>query len=146
MSEIDESISRMLEAYTSAVHAKDVELLMELYDPQVRVFDTWGIWSYDGAESWRTAVESWFESLGAESVKVSFEDVLAAGNSNFAVVSAVVTYTCVSAQGEQLRSMQNRLTWALRTSGQAPSIVHEHTSAPVGSDDMKAILQRTNSA
>ena len=48
----------------------------------------------------------------------------------------------VSAQGEPLRPMQNRLSWALKTSGHVLRIIHEHTSAPVGFDDAKAILRR----
>jgi hypothetical protein len=38
--------------------------------------------------------------------------------------------------------MQNRLTWALTRREGALKIVHEHTSAPVGFDDLKAILRR----
>ena len=145
MSNIDKSIERVLETYKSTVHAKDVGAFMRLYDPKVRVFDTWGIWSYEGVASWQMAVESWFTSLGSERVKVSFDDVQATGNSDFAVVSAIVTYAGQSAQGEQLRSMQNRLSWGLKTSGHVLRIFHEHTSAPVGFEDMKAILQRTKS-
>jgi ketosteroid isomerase-like protein len=142
MSDIDKPIAQVLESYKSAVHAKDVEALMRLYDPNVRVFDTWGVWSYEGAAAWRTAVEGWFTSLGAERVKVTFDDVRSSAGQEFAVVSAIVTYAGVSDRGEPLRAMQNRLSWALRTSGHVLRIVHEHTSAPVGFDDTKAILQR----
>jgi hypothetical protein len=38
--------------------------------------------------------------------------------------------------------MQNRLSWVLKTGGHVRRIVHEHTSAPMGFEDMKAILQR----
>ena len=38
--------------------------------------------------------------------------------------------------------MQNRISWVLRTSGHVLRIVHEHTSAPIGFTDMKAMLQR----
>jgi hypothetical protein len=75
-------------------------------------------------------------------VKVTFYDVRSSAGQEFAVVSAIVTYAGVSDQGEPLRAMQNRLSWALRTSGHVLRIVHEHTSAPVGFDDTKAILQR----
>ena len=57
-------------------------------------------------------------------------------------MSAVVTYAGVSAQGQELRAMQNRITWVLKTSGHVLRIVHEHTSAPVGFEDTKAILKR----
>jgi hypothetical protein len=43
---------------------------------------------------------------------------------------------------DELRAMQNRLTWALKPAGSAWKIVHEHTSAPMGFKDSKVILQR----
>ena len=146
MSDFDKSIDRVLEIYKSAVYAKDVGAFMRLYDPKVRIFDAWGIWSYDGAAAWQMAAEAWFTSLGTEKVKVSFDEVHTSGSSDFAVVSAIVTYAGLSAQGEQLRAMQNRLSWALKTSGHVLRIIHEHTSAPVGFEDMKAILQRAKGA
>jgi hypothetical protein len=110
--------------------------------PSVRVFDTWGIWSYEGHAAWQRAVEGWFTTLGAERVKVTLDDVRTTSGREFAVVSAIITYAGLSAEGAQLRAMQNRLSWALRTSGHVLRIVHEHTSAPVGFDDQRAILQR----
>lgn len=142
MADLDKSIARILDAYSSAVHEQDVAAFMRLYDPGVRVFDAWGVWSYEGAQAWQIAVEGWFKSLGTERVKVTFEDVKTTVTKEFAGVSAIVTYAGVSAQGAPLRAMQNRLSWVLRTSGHVPRIIHEHTSAPVGFEDMKAILQR----
>ncbi len=57
MSDIEKQIRRVLDSYESAVLAKDVEAFMRLYHPTVRVFDTWGVWLYEGAPSWRRAVE-----------------------------------------------------------------------------------------
>ena len=142
MAELDKDIARLLSTYVSAVLKKDVQTFMRLYDPNVRIFDTWGIWVYEGSEAWQRAVESWFTSLGTERVKVTFEDVQAWVSKDISSVSAVVTYAGLSATGEPLRSMQNRLTWVLRTSGHVARIVHEHTSAPVGFEDFKAILAR----
>jgi ketosteroid isomerase-like protein len=141
MADLDKSTARLLETYKSAVLAKDLDAFMRLYDPKVRVFDAWGIWSYAGAAKWQSAVEAWFTSLGSEKVKVSFTEVQAVGSADFAALSAIVTYAGVSAQGEPLRSMQNRLSWVLKTSGHVLRIIHEHTSAPIGFEDMKAILQ-----
>ena len=142
MADINSSIARILAQYEAAVWAKDAEAFIRLYDPQVRVFDTWGVWLYEGAAAWQRVVEGWFTSLGTERVKVAFADVRSSGSAELALVSAVVTYAGQSAQGEPLRAMQNRLTWGLRTSGHVLRIVHEHTSAPIGFDDTKAILQR----
>ncbi len=146
MSDIDKAIGRVLDSYCAAVHAKDVSAFIRLYHPDVRVFDTWGIWSYEGAEAWQRAVEAWFTSLGEERVKVSFEDVQSTGGPASAVVSAIVTYAAVSAQGDPLRAMQNRLTWALKESGHVLRIVHEHTSAPIGFEDQKALLERRSAS
>ena len=143
MDDTEKSVARVLDIYKSTVFAKDVEAFMRLYDPRVRVFDAWGVWSYEGAEAWQRAIEGWFTSLGSERVKVVFDEVQTSTGRELTVLSAVVTYAGVSAQGEPLRSMQNRLTWALRTSGHVLRIVHEHTSAPIGFEDSKAILQRS---
>jgi ketosteroid isomerase-like protein len=142
VSDVEKQVLRALETYRSAVLARNAETFMHLYDPEVRVFDCWGIWSYEGAAAWRVAVEGWFSSLGSESVRVTFEDVQILTGQGFASMSAVVTYAGLSAQGQELRAMQNRITWVLKTSGHVLRIVHEHTSAPVGFEDAKAILKR----
>jgi ketosteroid isomerase-like protein len=146
LNDLQSAIDKILEKYKAAVHAKDADAFTRLYDPKVRVFDTWGVWSYEGLPLWQVAVEAWFASLGNERVKVSFEDVQSSGSLEFAVVSAVATYAAFSDQGEPLRSMQNRLSWGLRTSGHVLRIIHEHTSVPVGFEDAKAILHRPAAA
>jgi len=143
MSDLDKDIRRLLDTYASAVLKKDVRTFMHLYDPDVQVFDAWGIWCHDGAPAWQLAVEGWFTSLGSEQVKVTFEDVKHWPGKDVSSVCAMVCYAGLSATGEELRRMHNRITWVLRTSGHVARIVHEHTSAPLGFEDMKAILQRT---
>lgn len=142
MTELEKSITRTMESYKSAVYARDVVAFMSLYDPKVRVFDTWGVWEYENSAKWKGAVEAWLNSLGNEKVKVTFDDVQVSGSAEFAALSAIVSYAGISAEGKELRAMQNRLSWVLKTSGHVLRIVHEHTSAPVGFEDMKAILQR----
>jgi ketosteroid isomerase-like protein len=142
MSDIDKDIARVLGIYQSAVHAKDVAALMRLYDPDVRVFDAWGVWSYEGVDAWQRTVEAWFTSLGSERVQVRFDDVTTTTGREMAAVSAIVCYAGVSADGTTLREMHNRISWVLRLSGHVLRIVHEHTSAPIGFDDNKAILNR----
>jgi len=140
VSDLDKQISRVMRSYEAAVFARDAEAFMRLYHPGARVFDAWGVWLYQGADAWRTAVEGWFASLGGERVRVSFSDVQTFGEQALATVSAIVTYAAESAQGESLRTMQNRITWVLRETGHVFRIVHEHTSAPIGFEDLKAIL------
>ncbi len=142
MSDTDEDVSRILAAYESAVFEKDVHAFMQLYDPSVLVFDAWGVWMYEGSEAWQRAVEGWFTSLGMERVKVTFEEVKSWGSTEIISVSAIATYAAMSEAGMEIRSLQNRVTWVLRIRGPVVRIVHEHTSAPIGFVDYKAILVR----
>jgi uncharacterized protein (TIGR02246 family) len=132
----------MLDTYAAAVRAKDVDALMELYADDVRTFDLWQVWTYDGKDSLRGMVTEWFGSLGDdEVVAVRFDEVRAQNGSDVAAVSAFTTYANV-ADGTEQRSMNNRLTWILRREPDgAWTIAHEHTSAPAG-DEGKVQLRR----
>jgi ketosteroid isomerase-like protein len=140
MRDLNASIARLQAAYCDAVFERDVEALLCLYDPHVRVFDAWAVWLYQDVHAWRRAVEAWFSSLGADRVKVRFEDMLTFGSPELGLSSAIVTYAAQSSTGEELRSVQNRITWGVRRTDDLLRIVHEHTSAPVRLEDMKAIL------
>ena len=146
MSDPEKEVHRIIGTYAAAVYARDIDGFMRLYHPTVRVFDTWGVWVYEGAPAWQVAVEGWFASLGGERVKVTFSELQSTAEHSMVVVSAIVTYAAQSAQGEPLRSMQNRITWVLRETGHVFRIAHEHTSAPLGFEDSKAILTRSPAA
>lgn len=137
-------MEEMLDAYAAAVRAKDVDAFLSLYADGVRNFDLWNVWSYDGKEAVRAMVSEWFCSLGDdEEVAVSFDDVRAQDGGNVGALSAFATYAAVSPDGEELRSMNNRLTWVLRKDADgAWKIAHEHTSAPVG-EGGKVVLRRS---
>jgi uncharacterized protein (TIGR02246 family) len=138
----DAPIRQMMDGYTAAVRAKDVDAFIGLYAQDVRVFDLWSNWSYDGAAAWRGMVTGWFDSLGTAQVAVGWDGVQTLVGNDVAVVHAFISYANVSASGEVARAMVNRLTWILRQQDGAWKIVHEHTSAPVDGESMKVILQR----
>ena len=146
MSDPEKQVLQALETYKAAVLAKNAETLMHLYDPNVRVFDTWGIWSYEGAEAWRVAVEGWFSSLGNETVRVTFDDVRITADAGFASMTAFVKYAAFSGEGQALRALHNRITWVLKPRSHVLRVIHEHTSAPIGFEDTKAIVERQGKA
>jgi ketosteroid isomerase-like protein len=146
MNDFENRILEVLEAYKAAAYERDVDAFLRLYDPEARVFDAWDVWSYEGAAARRSAIEQWFTSLGAERVKVIFDDVQITAGQDLAVVSAIGAYAAFSVDGKELRSMQNRFTWALKLEGNAWKIVHEHTSTPISSNDTKAIFHREKAA
>lgn len=142
MQDLDSAVTQLLNAYTAAVRARDVEAFMALYDTKARVFDTWGVWSYEGVDARRDTIVNWFASLGTEYVVVTFDDVRIQGGPELAVVSAFGTFTGYSAEGEALRSMQNRFTWGVQIGEVGLKVIHEHTSVPISFADTTAIFQR----
>jgi uncharacterized protein (TIGR02246 family) len=135
-------MDQMLEAYAAAVRAKDVDAFVALYADDVRTFDLWSEWSYDGKAAFRGMVAEWFGSLGTDVVAVEFDEVRSQTGEDVAAVSAFTTFRALSPEGEELRSMNNRLTWVLRKDGNGSwKIAHEHTSAPAG-DEGKVQLRR----
>lgn len=135
-------MEEMLDAYAAAVRAKDVDAFLGLYADDVRNFDLWSVWSYDGKDALRGMVSEWFGSLGDDVVAVEFDEVRTQTGDDVAAVSAFTTYRGLSADGEELRSMNNRLTWVLRKDADGTwKIAHEHTSAPAG-EEGKVQLRR----
>jgi ketosteroid isomerase-like protein len=135
-----DSVLQVIDAYKSAVFAKDLEAFIALYHPEVCVLDLWAKWSYRGVNAWRTAVTEWFGSLGTERVIVDMDVLQSFATDGLVVVSAFAVYKGVSAEGKDLRAMRNRLTWALTPSPAAWKIVHEHTSAPLKPLTSKVML------
>jgi uncharacterized protein (TIGR02246 family) len=121
------------DAYVAAVRAKDVEAFLSLYTDDVRTFDLWSVWTYDGKEAQRAMVEEWFGSPDTSpQVAVEFDEMRTEVGDGVASLSAFLTFRGLDADGNEERSMNNRLTWALRKDGDGWKIVHEHTSAPAG--------------
>lgn len=135
---------QLLSAYQSAVRAKDVEAFLAIYVDDVRVFDLWGAWSLRGIDAWRSMATEWFASLNDEYVVVEADEVEATVTGDLAVGHAFLRYTAYSSQGQRLRSLDNRITVAMRRTGETWRIFHEHTSAPIDHATTKAVLQRDN--
>lgn len=142
MDKLDNPILQVLDDYKAAVFAKDLDSFIALYDRDVRVFDMWGAWSYNGVDPWREMADRWFSSLGTERVVVDFSNPETIVMQDLAVVHTFVTYTAVTAEGVEVRSLDNRLTAILRQRGDAWKIVHEHTSSPIDSETAKVIFKR----
>ncbi len=132
----------ILQAYADAVYARDAEALLALYHPNVTVYDMWEHWQYDGQQQWRGMIEGWFASLGDERVQVTFDDIRSTVTPDLALVHAFVTYAGLSASGERLRAMNNRITLTLTPGATGWMILHEHSSAPAEFSSGKVNLHR----
>jgi uncharacterized protein (TIGR02246 family) len=139
-SQID-PIVKMIESYKAAVLAKDADAFCALYDSDVHIFDMWGQWSMRGIDAWRAMAQGWFSSLGTEQVIVDANHIESVITDELAVGHAIFTYTAVSAAGEKLRSLDNRITVVLKHTGDSWKVIHEHTSAPIDHGSLKGKLQ-----
>jgi ketosteroid isomerase-like protein len=128
-------------SFTDAVYKKDVEAYLELYDERVLVFDMWEAWAYDGLPAWRKMVEGWFSGLGSDRDRVTFSDTRIEVAGDMGYVTAIVRFAAVSEAGEELRFLDNRLSWVLRRMGASWKIVHQHTSGPIDFSTMKVVLK-----
>lgn len=142
MNNIETQITSVCISYQSAVYEKNAGAFLGLYHPEARVFDTWETWSYEGLNNRKGVIEDWFSSLKEERVRVIFDRIQTVIDDELATLSARVVYIALSPAGAELRSMQNRLTWVLKRQEGAWKIIHEHTSVPIGGNDLKGKLQR----
>jgi len=136
----DNPAHRVLKDYAAAVLAKDLTAFMSLYDPGIFVFDSWDVWSYEGVEAWSGMTQEWFTSLGAERVAVEFTDERSSLSPTLAYAAATVRYTALSATGQSLRSLQNRITIVLELKNGKWQIVHQHRSSPIDFETKAALL------
>ncbi len=140
--DISAQFDAMVRRYVEAVLDKSASDLSLLYGADIRAFDAWESWGFEGIRAWRDNLEDWLGSLASERVEVVFEDVQKQAGDNFGCLSAIVRYTAIDERGAVLRSMQNRLTWLLQRFAAGWLIVHEHTSVPISFEDTRGIMQR----
>jgi uncharacterized protein (TIGR02246 family) len=136
-----QDIQSLFDRYKQAVFQKDADAFLSLFDENVRVFDMWA-WSYDGLAAWREMVTGWFANLGADRDVVTFDDLRIQQSGDMAVVGAIARFAAVSEKGDELRFLQNRLTWVMQRKEGTWKIIHEHTSGPVDGETLKVRLRR----
>jgi ketosteroid isomerase-like protein len=135
-------VSVALASYAASALAKDADAFVSIYTEDLHVFDMWNQWELRGIDAWRKMAQGWFDSLGEERVVVTFADVTSTVGADLALGHATVTYTAMSAEGKELRSLDNRMTIAMRRAGVSWKIFHEHTSGPLEHQTLKGMIKR----
>ena len=141
MSDTDPPLRDLLAGYQAAVLAKDVDAFVALYADDVLIYELWGTWTHD-IVSWRAMAKGWFEFLGDQRSVVEANDVNITVSGDMALLTAFLTYRAVDASGQELRSLDNRLSWVARQRGGRWQVVHEHTSVPIAHADGKGLFKR----
>ena len=135
-------VESLFETYKNAVFQKDAEAFAAIFDSNVRVFDMWVLWSYDGLTDWKEMAKEWFGSLGTERVVVTFDGIQIEESGEMALATAYVRFAAIAESGDEIRYLQNRLTWVARKKEGRWIIIHQHTSSPIDFGTMKVILKR----
>jgi uncharacterized protein (TIGR02246 family) len=142
MSGVEQSILNIFDQYKIAVWNKHVDGFISLYTQDVCVFDLWGEWVYQGRSNFRDMVTGWFSGLGDERDAVEFSEIKILFSGQLAVAHAVVRFAAISSEGNELRALDNRLTWTLGLIDGEWKISHQHTSAPIDFNTMQVLLNR----
>jgi len=135
-------IELLFEAYKNAVYQKDLEAFAAIFDEHVLAFDMWMQWTYKGLDAWRAMAKDWFTSLATDRDVVTFSNIQIHASGAIATATAFVRFTAVSEKGEELRYLENRLTWVAQQKEGAWKIIHQHTSSPINFETMQVILTR----
>ena len=136
MVEIDD----FFKSYESAAWHKDAGAMLDLYAEDALIFDMWNKGSYQNHSQWADLISNWLNSLGQEKVKVNFEMVNIRQSGDVGFATAFIQFQAISTEGVVLRSMKNRITLGFIKTDNAWKVIHQHTSAPISSKDLGAIL------
>jgi uncharacterized protein (TIGR02246 family) len=127
----DDPVHTFLRDYAAAVLARDLPRFVNLYAEDVQVFDSWDRWEYAGREDWAGMIAGWFEGIRDVRVRVTAKDVKTWNDATMAGGSATLEFAALDAEGQPMRSMENRFTVLLRNESGTWRVVHQHTSVPV---------------
>ena len=133
-------IEEFFKVYKNSVWCKDSSAMINLYDEQAVIFDMWNKSYTIDPSAWAKIIEDWFGSLGEEKVNVEFEMVKIHQSEDIGFASALIRFQAISPEGAVLRSMKNRITLGFSKSGDTWKVIHQHTSAPISSNGLTAIL------
>lgn len=133
-------IKDFFKVYEHSAWHKDAKAMINLYDDQAVIFDMWDQGYVLNLMEWTKIIEDWLGSLGEEKVKVEFEMIKIHQSESVGFASALIKFQAISTEGVMLRSMKNRITLGFSRVKESWKVVHQHTSAPVNSNGLTAIL------
>ena len=133
-------IEDFFKIYQRSAWDKDASAMINLYDEHASIFDMWDQGYISNSSEWNKIIIDWLGSLGEEKVKVEFEMVKIHQSGDVGFASALIQFQAISSEGAVLRSMKNRISLGFSKLEDGWKVIHQHTSTPVSSEDLTAIL------
>ena len=141
-SQDDTQIRERLNAWTRALHAKDLDALMALYAPDVVTFDLMPPHQVPDAAHYRKNFERWFAAMPGP-IDYQIHDLRTVTGGDVAFCHCLGHVTATRANGEKADYWVRVTTGFQKRNGQW-LMIHDHVSMPVDMESTKAIrtLQR----
>lgn len=126
----------VLDRYIEAVQTLNKQALLDLYSPELRMFDMMAPFEFHGPGEFARRVNQWFDEVDGKEANAKATNIESKVVDGLAYMSMFMRYSDRDEHGEP-RGMTNRLTWILVPAGDDWKILHEHTSVPLTeSEDM----------
>jgi uncharacterized protein (TIGR02246 family) len=126
-----------LQAWTQALHAKDLDTLMALYAPDVVTFDLMPPHQVNGADRYRKNFERWFTGMpGPIDYEIQDERIKVSGDVAFCHSLSHIKAT--RANGEKA-DYWVRVTIGFEKRNGQWLVVHDHVSMPFDMESGKAV-------
>ena len=132
---------QFFELYKAAARDKNKALMTGLYHLDAELFDMWQAYHLHGLSNITDMVNHWFDSLGDEQLEVEFSSIDLKQDGEIAFAYAFVHYRALDNTGTILRQMKNRMTVCFVKNNKAWSVLHQHTSIPISTMDLKGIFE-----
>lgn len=129
------TINDFFNFYKNYTWDKDIDNMINLYDENVIIFDTWDKGFINGIEEWSAIITDWLTSLGEEKVNVTFEEIsIQEDEGKIGFASAIIQYQAISKDNNILRSMKNRISIGFVQKQGIWKVTHQHISVPIDSN------------
>jgi uncharacterized protein (TIGR02246 family) len=141
LSNDEAQIRERLDEWTRALHAKDLDALMSLYEPDTVVFDLMAPAQVKGRDRYRKNFERWFAALPAP-IEYEINDLRIAAGEDVAFCHSLSRVRGTRANGDKA-DYWVRVTVGFRKRDGRWMMIHDHVSMPLD-ETMKAVpdLQR----
>lgn len=130
-------IRERLDEWARALHAKDLDALMRLYEPDTVAFDLMVPAQVQGRDRYRENFESWFAALPAP-IDYEVHDLRITAGEDVAFCHSLSHVRGTRPNGEKA-DYWVRVTVGFRKSNGQWMMIHDHVSMPLDMQTMKAV-------
>ena len=131
-------IRQLLEQWTQALHAKDLNTLMSYYAPDILTFDILPPLHYQGIEAYRKNFEAWFAAVQGP-IAYETRDLRLTMGEDVAFCHSLNRVRSTRTSGETTETWM-RVTVGFRKMQGTWRITHEHVSVPCDMETSQALL------